>query len=740
MSTDTTADHPRKRIRLDNDAAASESNAIQPPPVPGWEDDYEKEVRAGITAFVSPGTPGLAGVFKQRYSDFLVNEIVSSGDVLHLTDIADQTSLSTVRESSKAGAEAGSKTEQPVKPKATVEKSEKPPPVEMSEEDLAQLQEIFGESTTAAIVKLHKTVHQHPDKKRKDFEKITSEEIEDKADRTKAHQTIRRVFQSRLDSSTNENNALIISASLSAASRQSKADWQQKREAGGNQSKGRLGWEELGGEYLHFTLYKENKDTMEVLNYIGRMFKLAPKHFQFSGTKDRRAVAVQRISAYRVQAERLAALNKSLKGAKIGGFKYETYPLALGQLQGNEFNITLRDCHFPGEDGLDEQARFDLAKGIVTKAVENIKKDGFINYFGLQRFGTLSISTDEVGVKMLQGDLKAAVQLILGYSPIALAAGKNGGLTTTIPIDDRKRALALEEWETSGNSKKALNMMPRKYSGEIAIITFLGQRRNGVKTNEQDWKGALSSISRNLRLMYIHAYQSMVWNTVAARRWERFGTNVVEGDLVVVDTAAKNSLVDVDESGELIIQPEGEDRAAGDADFIRARPLTKEEAESGKHSIWDIVLPQPGFDVNYPANEIGEFYKEFMGSEKGGGLDPHNMRRTWREISLSGGYRNFLSRPNLMEGDVRSYTNDTEQLVKTDVDLLLEKSGEAQANPSSEVTMAGDSDALLAVVLKMQLGSSQYATMALREMLKAGGLKSYKAEFKEFKDFRGPTA
>ena len=38
---------------------------------------------------------------------------------------------------------------------------------------------------------------------------------------------------------------------------------------------------------------------------------------------------------------------------------------------------------------------------------------GFINYYGMQRFGTRSISTHAVGVAMLAGEWKLAVDLLL---------------------------------------------------------------------------------------------------------------------------------------------------------------------------------------------------------------------------------------------------------------------------------------------------------------------------------------
>jgi tRNA pseudouridine13 synthase len=156
--------------------------------------------------------------------------------------------------------------------------------------------------------------------------------------------------------------------------------------------------------------------------------------------------------------------------------------------------------------------------------------------------------------------------------------------------------------------------------------------------------------------MYVHAYQSLVWNVVAGKRWNMYGSRVVEGDLVLVHEhkhKVAGGVVDedIDQAGEVVIRPSGEDSAV-DADdaFERARPLSKQEAESGEYNIFDVVLPLPGYDVKYPPNAIGAFYKEFMGSERGGGLDPLDMRRKWRDISLSGGYRKLLARPGEAAG------------------------------------------------------------------------------------------
>jgi len=80
---------PAKRARIDDTSAFTPSNATSANSALGAMDaDLEREVRAGITEYVCPDNLGFTGVLKQRYTDFLVNEIGLDGNVLHLTSTA----------------------------------------------------------------------------------------------------------------------------------------------------------------------------------------------------------------------------------------------------------------------------------------------------------------------------------------------------------------------------------------------------------------------------------------------------------------------------------------------------------------------------------------------------------------------------------------------------------------------------------------------------------------------------
>lgn len=559
------------------------------------------------------------------------------------------------------------------------------------------------------------------------------------------HGDIRRIFQSKIDSSTDNEGILVLTAAYRGP----------RGRGGDQQPKGRaLSWKERGGDHVHFSLYKENKDTMEVVSFLARSLKVAPKAFNFAGTKDRRGVTVQRVSAYRVDAARLAGLNRSLRYASIGDFKYEKHGLELGELSGNEFVITLRECRLDDDwDQLTEDQRISSAKEYLSESLDQLRNQGFLNHYGLQRFGSFTSRTDTVGLKILQGDFKGAVDAILQFSDVALEAAKSGDATTMVGQDDRARADAINNFHTTGRVNETLDKLPRKFSAESSLIRHLGK-------HQTDYLGALLSIPRNLRLMYVHAYQSLIFNLAIGERWRLFGNRVVEGDLILIHEhkdkeAPAQADQDVDADGEVIIQPGEEDRANDpDAMFERARPITASEAESGQYSIFDVVLPLPGFDVEYPANALGQWYKTFMASEQGGGLDPHNMRRKQKDFSLSGSYRKVLARiGESYSVEVHSYVDDDKQFVKTDMDLIKEtksqngstdgsggagagagatvvmKDGNGAANVEGE-TEAGavEKPSKIAAVLRFQLGSSQYATMALRD-LSRGGVQAYKADF-----------
>lgn len=84
---------PAKRARLDDNSAPSviaDDSAPTPQAAPkaptstAIDADLEREVRAGITEYVCPDNLGFTGVLKQRYTDFLVNEIGLNGEVVHL--------------------------------------------------------------------------------------------------------------------------------------------------------------------------------------------------------------------------------------------------------------------------------------------------------------------------------------------------------------------------------------------------------------------------------------------------------------------------------------------------------------------------------------------------------------------------------------------------------------------------------------------------------------------------------
>ena len=316
----------------------------------------------------------------------------------------------------------------------------------------------------------------------------------DKAVRSLIHQAVREAFPT-LESRTTPDMKILVRKTKGGARKN-----QKKRK----------------GCKWRFVLWKENTDTADALFHLSRAARCNQKGFFQAGTKDKRGVTTQFITTY-VEPERLIAANKKLKAVRVGNVElHEGDHLKLGDLQANHFRLVLRDCE-PVSDEV-KRSKLDLNE-VVKNSTKNFNKYGFINYYGLQRFGTTAIGTHEIGVELLKRDYEKAVDLLL--RPRSESASREAILGKMRKV-----------WEETKDAKLALNQMDKKHMGEAKVLSHL------VKS-ERDFLGAISNIPRVTRLMYVHAVQSFVWNKLASYRIGLNKTDVLVGDLVKTKTSGK---------------------------------------------------------------------------------------------------------------------------------------------------------------------------------------------------------
>ncbi|KZV76135.1 tRNA pseudouridine synthase D [Peniophora sp. CONT] len=530
--------------------------------------------------------------------------------------------------------------------------------------------------------------------KREDTRKVVSDPMADKTTRTEFHKAIRELFGGKLDSETDttstaddDGSRIVVKWSRSAGRGGGRGGGGRGGRGGGARGSGDKAPRGTYPPFIHFTMQKTNRDTQDALIHLSRSLHVNVKDLSVAGTKDKRGVTVQRVALRRgnksvedvwrlangVPSRRTAeeaVKERGERGVRVADFNYRKAALELGMLKGNAFVITLRNVQVDSEEAL-------------AQAMDSIKTKGFINYYGMQRFGTAAIPTHTIGLAFLKSDWQGAVNLILrerpGEHPDVVAARK--------------------AWLEEKNLDKALALLPRRVVAERCILesyrTQKGETRNAL--------GALSTIPRNLRLMYVHAYQSYVWNAIVSERIKTYGhEKPIPGDLVLeASKQGGGDAMDVDEGAE---EEEGK-TSAGRRKWIapKVKTLTAEDCE--KYSIFDVVMPLPGKDVAFPGGALGEKYREYLRRD---GLDPDNFHRRQKEYSLSGSYRSILHLPRELSYEVLRYTDPDVSLAQADEDKLL-------GYDPPVVTPDGK---FMALQIRLTLGTAAYATMALREVTK----------------------
>lgn len=733
------------------------------------------EASVGIT-FFSTQTKPFRGIIKQRYSDFMVHEIDSQGQVVHLTDtslpkerhpmaheagiaelktlvgeatagnfnlwLAKELEKEELRKKAKA---AKSKPQE--KKGAALDAGEQPPSPARVPAPAAAAPASTGTGGSLADalsipLEDEEAMSMSADTHASAFAPVTTpppapaaiappteflfDASLDKPVRTQLHQLIRRYWPAvatdmhdvapKDTTSTAKREEHCVRARLKSAIKALQG------KAARGDARALDEWPPDRPAYLKFALYKENKDTMEAVSQLARMTQLPQKLFSYAGTKDKRAITCQWVTAWKVPAEKIdrsvkAELARGYRHLRTGHYSYVPQPLKLGDLQGNRFTIVLRDV--------------DADEKECISAVEALSGRGFVNYYGMQRFGTGGVPTHLIGKALLKQDWARAVALILVPRPHEQGDAKEG------------REYFWETRDPSG----ALAKLPPRMAIECAVLTGLEE------AGPNGFYNALHRLPRNMRLMYLHAFQSYVWNHMATARVEMFGMDApVPGDLVLASSASGSASgsgggLDSDwleDAGAQRVlshaaaataategDPEGKDATEEQEQeapiettvdslkremSARVHVVTQQDVDARKYTMADVVLPLPGFAVAYPQHAVTDKYRAFLEAE-GFTLDSFVNKR-FRELSLPGGYRKVVQMPGDVNCTFLRYDDPNAPLTLSDAERL-------QGKPEPTSKPGGASGALR---VEFSLPASTYATMMLRELTKEDTTKQRQRE------------
>ena len=147
---------------------------------------------------------------------------------------------------------------------------------------------------------------------------------------------------------------------------------------------------------------------MQAVHYVAKRIRKLPRQFQIAGNKDKRGTTTQFVTIFRANAEQLIRQQRCKdwdSKIKCGSFERVWKPLSLGALKGNRFSVALR--FIPKEVTVQQ----------IKANVLSLKTHGFINYFGMQRFGSYNVRTHEIGRECLLQNWRVVIEKILGQHP-----------------------------------------------------------------------------------------------------------------------------------------------------------------------------------------------------------------------------------------------------------------------------------------------------------------------------------
>lgn len=224
------------------------------------------------------------------------------------------------------------------------------------------------------------------------------------------------------------------------------------------------------GPFALYRLVKWDIGTIEAVRSLSKNWKLAPPQISFGGLKDRHARTDQMISVR-------GGPERSFEGStfRVEFLGRSRDPITRASFHGNRFEIVVRDL---GE----------------IPDLGSVKRHGVPNYFDDQRFGSLRGTDGEfIGRALVRGENEKALRLA-----IASPSGEDR------KKDRELKMLLRDRWGDWAGLAKELPMSP-----ERTVASYLAGHPGAFGF-------AFERLDQNLRILYVSAYQSWLWNRTLA--------------------------------------------------------------------------------------------------------------------------------------------------------------------------------------------------------------------------------
>ena len=321
------------------------------------------------------------------------------------------------------------------------------------------------------------------------------------------------------------------------------------------------------GNFTIAEVSSRNWENHTLVQEIAHRLHLSQRRISFAGTKDKRAWTTQLMSFDHVSPEQMSTL--SIKDVTFENIFQSDVPVRIGALLGNRFDITIRNI---SEDVVPEQ---------IISLISPFKKwGGFPNFYGIQRFGVIRPITHLVGKYIIEGDFEKAVMTYIG---------------NPLPGENETTYALREELEKTRDYATAFHSYPEALNFEKAMLNKLIQ-------DPHDFIGAFKELPKNLLMMFVNAYESVLFNKILSERIRR---NIPIHQAIIGD----------------IIAPMRKDVIVNETIPVTESNIDKVNAQiSKKKAVVTGILV--GYDTMYATGEMGEIEHTIIDSQK---IDPRDF-------------------------------------------------------------------------------------------------------------------